>query len=266
MTLEKGEFADQLIDRTTPVLWFGDATRSSWVTIATNPSRSQFLDRTGALRFDEHGPLFIRPQSMTWSEYLQEETLTESIRRFNRYFKQPNVYRTWFGRPGGGKLEGFLNGFGASFYEDTSDPVIHLDFFPFPTQHYMGAIKKRGLLEDSSFGQTFLLRLLELFSLKGIILLGKEHVERFTKLEPEIDWTTYQSSDYPDAIFQIGYSLHFQIPIIGLHFKPSEQFIGLGNRKDKNGVSHGTYGSAEHLYQIGAIVREKVISYAEKED
>ena len=69
MTLEKSAFASELIDQTTPVLWFGDATRSSWVTIATNPSRSQFLDRTGALRFDEHGPLFIRPQSMTWNSY-----------------------------------------------------------------------------------------------------------------------------------------------------------------------------------------------------
>ncbi|HAL00844.1 MAG TPA: hypothetical protein DCP50_07715, partial [Exiguobacterium sp.] len=83
MTLEKSAFADQLIDQTTPVLWFGDATRSSWVTIATKPSRTQFLDRTGALRFDETGPLFIRPKSMSWEDYLQEETLTDSIRRFN---------------------------------------------------------------------------------------------------------------------------------------------------------------------------------------
>ncbi len=266
MTLEKSAFADQLIDQTTPVLWFGDATRSSWVTIATNPSRTQFLDRTGALRFDETGPLFIRPKSMSWEDYLQEETLTDSIRRFNRYFKQPNVYRTWFGRPGGGKLEGFLNGLGASFYEKTFDPVIHLDFFPFPTHHYMGAIKERSVLEDSPFGQTFLLRLLELFSIKGIILLGKEHTGRFAKLEPDIDWTTYRPTDYPNAIFQVGFSSRFQVPVVGLHFKPSEQFIGLGNRKDENGVSHGTYGSAEHLRQIGKIVREKVVKNSGKED
>jgi len=130
----------------------------------------------------------------------------------------------------------------------------------------MGAIKERGVLEDSPFGQTFLLRLLELFSIKGIILLGKEHTERFAKLEPDIDWTIYQPMDYPDAIFQVGVSSRFQVPVIGLHFKPSEQFIGLGNRKDENGVSHGTYGSAEHLRQIGMIVLEKVTTYSEKGD
>jgi len=72
--------------------------------------------------------------------------------------------------------------------------------------------------------------------------------------------------DYPDAIFQVGVSSRFQVPVIGLHFKPSEQFIGLGNRKDENGVSHGTYGSAEHLRQIGMIVLEKVTTYSEKGD
>lgn len=33
--LEKGQFRSELIDRTTPVLWFGDISERSWLTIAT---------------------------------------------------------------------------------------------------------------------------------------------------------------------------------------------------------------------------------------
>ncbi|WP_215115485.1 hypothetical protein [Exiguobacterium sp. s80] len=256
--LEKDVFKNELIDRTTPVLWFGDVSERSWLTIATNPSAGQFLNRDGTLRYETTGPFVLREVDAPLTEYRTDQRFNQMIDSYNRYFKQPDIYKSWFGREGGGKLEGFLNGFEASFY-GTGEPVIHTDFFPFPTKRYMGTIAQRHELEETVFGQTFLLKLIRLFSLRGIILLGREHTERYRTIDQTATWQAPEPvPGYPDAVFELGYSEQFSVPIIGLHFKPSEQFIGLGNRPDCHGVSHGTYGSAESLRKIGKYIRSRL--------
>lgn len=265
--LERGPMRNELIEGTTPVLWFGDVSKKSWLTVATNPSAGQFLNKEGTMRFDLTGPFFLLEPDMSLETYLTEQHVEQTIDKFNHYFQQPDVYKTWFGKEQGGKLEGFLNGFGASFYDDALLPVIHTDFFPFPTRRYMGTIAMRQDLEQTDFGQTFLKKLLPLFSLHGIILLGREHTDRFRKLDPSITWQEPVAlTDYPDAVVEFGYSAAFGIPVIGLHFKPSEQFLGLGSRPDDKGRSHGTYGSTKGLRDIGRQVRQKLEALDELED
>lgn len=265
--LMNGPMKEELIEGSTPVLWFGDATKKSWLTVATNPSAGQFLKKDGTLRFDSTGPFFLLDPGMSLETYLTDDNLEQSISKFNDYFKQKDIYKTWFGKEQGGKLEGFLNGLGASLYDSSLQSVIHTDFFPLPTKRYMGTISMRHELEQSVFGQTFFMKLLPLFSLHGIILLGREHTDRFRKLDSSITWQDPVAlTDYPDAVVEFGYSAEYGIPVIGLHFKPSEQFLGLGSRVDGNGRSHGTYGSANGLREIGRHVREKLDAFYEEED
>ncbi|WP_026830459.1 MULTISPECIES: hypothetical protein [Exiguobacterium] len=265
--LENGPMKNELIEGTTPVLWFGDATKTSWLTVATNPSAGQFLKKDGTMRYDTTGPFFLRESGVSLSTYQNDRYYDQTIGNYNRYFQQKDVYKTWFGKEQGGKLEGFLNGFGASLYDTSLLPVIHTDFFPFPTRRYMGTIAMRQDLEQTAFGQTFFKKLLHLFSLHGIILLGREHTERFRSLDPSITWQAPVTvTNYPDAIVEFGYSAELCIPVIGLHFKPSEQFIGLGSRVDEKGVSHGTYGSTKGLHEIGREVRKKLNQFYEVKD
>ncbi|WP_214855208.1 hypothetical protein [Exiguobacterium sp. s166] len=265
--LTNGPMKEELIERTTPVLWFGDAAKKSWLTVATNPSAGQFLKKDGTLRFDSTGPFFLLNPGMSLEAYLTDIHLEQSIRKFNDYFQQKDVYKTWFGKEQGGKLEGFLNGLGASLYDGSLQSVIHTDFFPLPTKRYMGKISMRHELEETVFGQTFFLKLVPLFSLHGIILLGREHTDRFRKLDPSVVWQEpVPLTDYPDAVVEFGYSAELNLPIIGLHFKPSEQFLGLGSRVDENGRSHGTYGSANGLREIGEHVRKKLAEFYPVED
>ncbi|OIN67701.1 hypothetical protein BLD48_05285 [Exiguobacterium sp. KRL4] len=267
MELENGPMQNELIEGTTPVLWFGDATKTSWLTVATNPSAGQFLKKDGTMRYDATGPFFLRESGMSLSAYQNDRHYEQSIRKYNCYFQQKDVYKTWFGKEQGGKLEGFLNGFGASLYDPSLQSVIHTDFFPLPTKRYMGTISMRHELEETVFGQTFFLRLLPLFSLHGIILLGREHTDRFRKLDSSVTWKApITLTDYPDAVVEFGYSAELGLPIIGLHFKPSEQFLGLGSRNDENEVSHGTYGSANGLREIGRHVRKKLDEFYPAED
>jgi len=265
--LKNGRMKEELIEGTTPVLWFGDATKKSWLTVATNPSAGQFLKKDGTLRFDSTGPFFLLDPGMSLETYLTDDNLEQSIRKFNDYFKQKDIYKTWFGKEQGGKLEGFLNGLGASLYDSSLQSVIHTDFFPFPTKRYMGTISMRHELEQSVFGQTFFMKLLPLFSLHGIILLGREHTDRFRKLDSSTVWENpFSLPDYPDTIVEFGYSAGLDLPVIGLHFKPGEQFLGLGSRVDENGRSHGTYGSTNGLREIGKHVREKFEAFYPAED
>ena len=170
--LTNGPMKEELIEGTTPVLWFGDAAKKSWLTVATNPSAGQFLKKDGTLRFDSTGPFFLLSPGMSLEAYLTDIHLEQSIRKFNDYFQQKDVYKTWFGKEQGGKLEGFLNGLGASLYDGSLQSVIHTDFFPLPTKRYMGKISMRHELEANRFWTNLF------FETAAIVFITRDHLAR----------------------------------------------------------------------------------------
>ncbi|MBU5267385.1 hypothetical protein [Virgibacillus proomii] len=113
-------------------------------------------------------------------------------------------------------------------------------------------IQNNKKLLDSDFARGFLIDILNLLEPSLIIVLGKEHCNRIQFLEEGIYLDNPKSlQNFPSAKYQIGYHYRLNSPILGLHFKPSEQFIGLGGGRDMNGLSFGKYATKESLNIMG---------------
>ncbi|UYP07262.1 hypothetical protein [Priestia megaterium] len=245
---------NELIDRSTPVVWFGDPSPKNWVTIATNPSTREFLDGKDGLLLAGNARFYVREQGVSLEEYVENDILlNKTIEYYCSYFHRETAYRNWFGKPDGARLEGLLNGMGGSLY-DIKDfsRVIHTDFFPIATRSQMGKIKTKQDILNSPFAKNFLRDVLKFLEPSLIIILGKEHCRRFEDWEQEVHFGTLESAnEFPNAKYQIGFHSRLNIPVVGLHFKPSEQFIGLGGRTVGNGKSHGSYAKKISLNTIG---------------
>ncbi|MDQ0484303.1 hypothetical protein [Guptibacillus hwajinpoensis] len=257
--ISKSPLSNEFIERSTPVLWRGENVPGNIVTVGTNPSAKEFLNQHNELLENEKARFFIRENHVSLEEYRNDDSkLEKTIEYYRMYFNRDTAYTSWFGRKGGGKLEAFVNGMGGSFYNSSSyKPVIHMDLFPFPTRKQIGRMKEKEELLNSDFVKNSVIDLLAFLEPSLIIILGKEHCERIERVEKETYLREVQFlSDFPDAAYQIGYYSLKKIPLLGLHFKPSEQFIGLGSKRDANGLSHGTYGSSASLTYIGEQIRQ----------
>ncbi|KZZ85341.1 hypothetical protein [Bacillus sp. SJS] len=262
--LLKTPISHEFIERATPVVWLGEAVPGSWVTMATNPSPKEFLDQNNQLLLGDLARFHIREDGRSLAEYAKDGAQLESaIEFYQSYFKEGKAYRTWFGKPGGAKLEGFLNGMGGSFYGSPHlQNVVHSDFFPFATRTHMGRIKKKLSLLGSDFSREFLQEKLEFLRPGMVILLGREHCALFERVEPGIEFDPPKAIEpYPSAAYQLGFHSRLGIPLLGLHFKPSEQFLGLGGGQDKNGQSHGKYGTKAALNEIGSEIARNLKSF-----
>ncbi|AZB41059.1 hypothetical protein CEF21_01160 [Bacillus sp. FJAT-42376] len=254
----------EFIEGATPVVWLGEAVPGSWVTMATNPSPKEFINQNNQLLLGEQARFHIRENGQSLAEYAKDEAQLESaIEYYQTYFKAGKAYRTWFGKPDGAKLEGFLNGLGGSFYGSPGfKNVIHSDFFPFATRTHMGRIKEKLKLLGSDFSREFLQEKLEFLRPSMVILLGREHCALFEKAEPGIKFDPPKALEpYPGAAYQTGFHQRLRIPLLGLHFKPSEQFLGLGGGQDKNGQSHGKYGTKAALNELGRAIARDLQSF-----
>ncbi|MTH54714.1 hypothetical protein GKZ89_15025 [Bacillus mangrovi] len=252
MTLNQTPLGNQLIEGAFPVVWLGESRPGSWLTIATNPSPKEFLRRDGRLLSDESARFPIRKL------FREEEQLEELIEAYESYFTGGKAYQTWFGRQGGAKLEGFMNGLGGSFYSSNHHPVIHSDLFPYATRTHMGRLKEKVQLLNSPFTREFLQAKLEFLKPSLIVFLGKEHCSMVQGQGWGIEFEPEQAaSSYPSARWQEGFYSKLDIPVLGLHFKPSEQFLGLGGSTDSLQKSHGTYGTRAALTEIGQEIKEK---------
>ncbi|MCM3478945.1 hypothetical protein [Caldibacillus thermoamylovorans] len=246
--------AHEVIDRATPVLWFGSISPGNWVTIATNPSSKEFLDKDGDLLLGERSRFYVREKGVSLKDYAEnDKQLQSTIEMYNTYFDRNTVYRSWFGKENGAKLEGFLNGMGASLYTTNNKKrVVHTDFFPIATRSQMSRISAKDKLLESQFVKDFIRDTIDFLNPSLIIVLGKEHCSRLA-LEREFSFDEIkQIKDFPDAQYQIGFYHELGVPVVGLHFKPSEQFIGLGGNKiDSNGKGHGEYAKRQALVHMG---------------
>ena len=115
-----------------PVLWFGNITtlKSKVLVLSANPSRPD--QPVGKARI---------PSADKWNKEIV--TTDDLIRDYNNYFQNDNRAINWFGdKPmegrnddQQGRIEDFLNGMGASFYDDNNyQPAIHIDLLPFSTE------------------------------------------------------------------------------------------------------------------------------------
>ncbi|TFE00126.1 hypothetical protein [Jeotgalibacillus sp. R-1-5s-1] len=250
--------ADQILDRSIPVVWFGRRSPGSLVTIGTNPSSKEFLSSDGRLLPREKSRFFVREEGISLYHYHKDEALLiETVDHYQTYFERNKVYSGWFGKRDGAKLEGFINGLGYSFYQsDILLPAVHIDFFPIPTLIQMGQIKDRESVINTPLIRSLLTDTLCFLSPGTILILGKEHCARFRQFYPDTELTDPLTLDgYPSARYETGYSKTFQAQVIGLHFKPLEQFLALGGGTDRNGLNHGSYGGRDVIRQLGEMIR-----------
>ena len=150
------DWAKELPRRAPPILWFGNARsqKPKILTIGANPSRWEYLDdsfRQDRDRFKDSGDesllRYLEPPRNRFrvldaaneplEEIVADRTLrSEIIHGCNDYFLN-NPYRQWFGhaKEGSYKVEGFLRGLGASYYDTETSPyqAIHIDLLPFAT-------------------------------------------------------------------------------------------------------------------------------------
>lgn len=259
--LSKSPLAHEVIDRATPVVWFGNISPNNWVTIATNPSSKEFLDTDKTLLLGKKSRFYVREKGTSLEEYEKNDSQLEStLEMYSSYFERDTAYRNWFGKKNGAKLEGFLNGMGGSLYSTYNKKrVVHTDFFPIPTRSQMSRISLKNNLLESQFAKDFIQDTLDFLCPSLIIVLGKEHCSRLA-LGKEFSFNNTKAlRDFPDAQYQIGFYHQLGVPVVGLHFKPSEQFVGLGGSKaDLNGKGHGDYAKKVSLNQMGNEVISEV--------
>jgi hypothetical protein len=110
-----------------PVLAFGDPTRSRVATLGINPSNREFVDHAGC----ELRPQHRRLQTLdslgldSWSE-ADATHLSLIISSYFEYFRK-NPYDQWFG-----KLDAIISDTNTSFYDEEA-PACHLDLVPYAT-------------------------------------------------------------------------------------------------------------------------------------
>lgn len=139
-------FGKELIQEASPVLWYGRPSPNQWLTIGTNPSRGEFLHRDGTPRMGQTQKFYWR-ETLSFEDYLgNEEALQQTLERASDYFESGRATTSWFGKPGGAKLEALLNGMRQSFYDHPA-AVIHVDFFKFATYEQMGKMRGRDWME-----------------------------------------------------------------------------------------------------------------------
>jgi hypothetical protein len=258
------KWAGQLPSRCPPVLWFGNAacSKQKVLTLGANPSRQEFLLDSSAQSMekvrqsgDQSLLSYLEPPQNRFRVLSKSEELTdilsspkiqdEILTSYNAYFTR-NPYKIWFGhnREDSYKVEGFLRGFGASYYESNEAPrqAIHIDLFPFATLDDFVRIKEMANVAFFADGWAQLLvgELIELISPTVLVLFGRTNCEHFSSyIDRSVSsnpWQSFASGDY-----FVGRSKRFDVPVIGLS-------TNLGNPRGFDATGLRTYG--KHLREL----------------
>jgi len=172
-----------------PILWFGNinSPREKVLTIGANPSNKEFecRERRFKIAYDWKTLPYV------YDKKKRDRIYHSFVESYNDYFKN-NPYIGWFGSEEkiqgvGTKLEAFLNGLDATFYEKKEYyyQAIHTDLFPFATKKKFSEIKER-VMEDlfykkECWAQRFLVDIIDLVNPKIIVLFGGKNTEVFEK-------------------------------------------------------------------------------------
>lgn len=250
--LMASSFQAELIDGASPVLWYGRPTQQQWLTVGTNPSRGEFYERDGAVRSGATQKFYWCDQTL--DAYVEDErALDATLAYAGAYFEAGRATTSWFGKPGGAKLEALLEGMGRSFYDGSA---LHVDFFKYATWRQMGQLRTGRQWMEHPTSLDLLERTIRHVAPSRLIIIGRDNCEAF-------DGFTHREiiEAYPSARFELGHHMTLGIPMIGLHFKPSEVFVGLGNGQDVFGLHHGSYAKREHLIRIGEAIETSARRY-----
>ena len=163
-----------------PVLWFGDlkSAKEKILVISANPNKPDM---------PEDNPRI--PYSTEWKKGGRDVTKLE--KEYNEYFRTDlwrNPATNWFGQKdkdtGQGRIEQFLNGLDASFYENEKYKyqAIHIDLLPFATTKHFTKIADQ-LLEKNDWLSSWINKhihdMIELIHPKLIIVNGKTNFYYF---------------------------------------------------------------------------------------
>lgn len=243
--LMTSSFLEELIDGASPILWYGRPTEQQWLTVGTNPSRGEFFERDGIVRRGDSQKFYWRDQPL--DTYIDDERALEATFDYAAaYFEAGRATTSWFGKPGGAKLEALLEGMGRSFYDGSA---VHTDFFKYATWRQMGQVRAGRQWMEHPMSLDLLERTIRFVAPSRLLVLGRDNCEAFEGFTHRA-----QVEAYPSAQFELGYHATLHVPMVGLHFKPSEVFVGLGNGRDASGLHHGSYAKREHLLRIAAAI------------
>ena len=197
------EFADELLSKAPPILWFGNnlTSKEKIVTIGANPSRQEFLseDKFKSGQRKQNGEEFkYLPSNLrrfktlnhnqNWNDILKDQLLQEEIiASYNNYFIK-NPYK-WFGKKAISQelsynVEGFINSLNASFYEgDKKYQCLHIDLMPFATVSDFTSILKESEkhIFEKDWAKNFLSSLIEKIDPKLMIVFGRTNLNYLKK-------------------------------------------------------------------------------------
>lgn len=195
-----------------PIVSFGNISKSKIATLGINPSNREFVDLDGNelnndnRRFHTLSSLGIS----NWSEVNQNH-LQLILESCNEYFSR-NPYDGWFK-----KLDYLMSDTSASYYFPSYD-ACHLDLIPFATHEKWSSltqVQQNALL--SFFGDT-LGRLIADSSIEILLLNGQTVVNNFEKISNvqfnkklEVDWELPRKTTNGVA----GYSYEGYVTCIG---------------------------------------------------
>ena len=237
---QKPGWDTELPPRFPPLLYSGNARteKPRVLTVAANPSRREFVEkpsddtleeikRTGdfsKLRFLDTP----RSRPLTEEESLEdlrddEELQTATLRSNDDYFNT-NPYTKWFGKntTPSFRVEQFLRGFGASYYESSDEEhrAIQIDLFPFATLADFNTLEdlaQRDLFDDG-WAQEFLGRLLTLLQPEVLIVFGRSNArhfgEYFDRSIQNSDWISLEGEK--PGWYKFSQADQFEVPVVSL--------------------------------------------------
>lgn len=179
-----------------PVVAFGDPTRSSVATLGLNPSNLEFVDGEGNQlqaphnRFESLDSLQVNDWGQVAKRGVQK--IWEACE--NYFFRNP--YDQWFMR-----LEKLLVDTGASYYTQIGDRACHLDLVPFATAEKWSAMNMRQRTKLVELGIPSLVQAIRASSIRVLVLNGSTVVKEFGRL---LDGESLEACAMPEWDLQGG--------------------------------------------------------------
>lgn len=231
-----------LLGWSTPVPFFGDATRARVATLGINPSDQEFLDRFGGALTGEacRLPTLASLGVSSWSD-VSWVHLKQILVACRGYF-QHNPYVRWFG-----VLEGVVSAGGASFY-GRAPTACHLDLVPYATRVKWGALaanERSALLHATA---DILGCIIRDSSISVLILNGHSVASQFQKLiDRQLDVTEMPEWQLPRSAGQPvkGHAYTGTVKRIGgVRLEASIEVVGYNhNLQSSFGVTRGVVSS-----------------------
>jgi hypothetical protein len=266
---QQDDWAKELPSRCPPILWFGNARSSKpkVLTIGANPSRWEYLDESCRENLakvkasgDESLLRYLEPPKNRFrvlgasSESLEQVVKDRGLRDkiiqgYNDYFLEcRNPYQKWFGKKDGYRVEGFLRGLGASFYDaqEMQYQAIHFDLLPFATLSDFKNLEETAAddLFTSEWAKRTVAKLVCLLQPETVIAFGRTNVDCFAE---HIDTSVHCLSWIPHgaASYQIGKAEELKIAFVGLS-------VNLGNPRGFDSAGLRAFGS-----HVGSLMRQR---------